>query len=343
MFGSYKIRPEFEVSPNLVLAPMSGVTTSSFRRLIKRLNPGAVGLTLTEFVSVEGMTRGGKRTLGMMRFTPEERPLGIQIFGYDLDRMRDAAMMVEQSGADILDINCGCPAPKVVRRGGGCELMRQPQHLAQMLKVVRKAVKLPFSIKFRAGWDETNRNAVEVARIAESEGVEALAVHARTRAQLYRGNADWDLVREVAAAVKIPVCGSGDVVDVISAQDRLRGDVAGLFIGRGAINNPFIFGELTGLHSPRKRDDLKVALDVAELYLELLQEEFPPQAVVGKLKQLVSQMGRKQPWRRAILVSLTLPQITEVLKRAREELLISGLSDPARQVDRHACPTDVSI
>ena len=340
MFGSYKIRPDFEVSPNLVLAPMSGVTTSSFRRLIKRLNPGAVGLTMTEFVSVEGMTRGGKRTLGMMRFTPEERPVGIQIFGYDLDRMRDAAIMVEQSGADLLDINCGCPAPKVVRRGGGCELMRQPDHLAKMLKLVRSAVKLPFSIKFRAGWDESRRNAVEIARIAESEGVEALAVHARTRAQLYRGSADWDLVREVAASVKIPVCGSGDVIDLASAHERLRGDVAGLFIGRGSINNPFIFGELTGLHSPRKRDDLTVALDVAELYLELLQEEFPAQAVVGKIKQLISQMGRKQPWRRAILVSLTLPQILEVLKRARAELQIAAQAEEHAQVDRHARPSD---
>lgn len=340
MFGSYQIRSGFTVAPNLVLAPMSGVTTSSFRRLIKRLNPGAVGLTLTEFVSVEGMTRGGKRTLGMMRFTPEERPLGIQIFGYDINRMRDAAIMVEESGADLLDINCGCPAPKVVRRGGGCELMRQPQHLAQMLKAVRAAVKLPFTIKFRAGWDESNRNAVEIAHIAESEGVEALAVHARTRAQLYRGSADWDLVRAVAAAVKIPVCGSGDVVDALSAQDRLRGDVAGLFIGRGAINNPFIFGELTGLHSLRKRDDLTVALDVTELYLELLQQEFPAQAVVGKIKQLVSQMGRKQPWRRAILISLTLPQIFDVLKRAREEVVVRERADDGAAVALGAAIND---
>lgn len=339
MFGSYEIRPSFKVEPNLVLAPMSGVTTSSFRRLIKRLNPGAIGLMLTEFISVEGMTRGGKRTLGMMRFAPEERPLGIQIFGYDIERMCDAAKMVEDSGADLLDINCGCPAPKVVRRGGGCELMRQPQHLSQMLKAVRSSVKLPFTIKFRAGWDENSKNAVEIAKIAESEGVEGLAVHARTRAQLYRGSADWELVREVADSVKIPVCGSGDVLDISSAKERLQGKVAGLFIGRGAINNPFIFGELTGMHSLRKRDDLKVALGVTELYLELLQEEFPPPAVVGKIKQLVSQMGRKQPWRRAVLVSLTLPQILDVLKQAHEDL--EKPIESAQSIDRHAAPNDI--
>ena len=139
MIRSYAVR-SIQVNPGLVLSPMSGVTTRPFRRLIKELNPGAVGLVVSEFVSVEGMTRGSRRTLEMMRFSEEERPYCVQIFGYDIDRMRDAALMVQDIGADIVDINCGCPAPKVVKRGGGCELMRQPDHLQRIIKEVRKAV-----------------------------------------------------------------------------------------------------------------------------------------------------------------------------------------------------------
>ena len=128
------------VSPPLVLAPMSGVTNSAFRRLIRRLNPEALGLVVTEFISIEGLTRNNKRSLEMMKFTSEEKPISIQIFGYDIDRMIESALMVEEAGADIIDINCGCPVPRVVRRGGGCELMRQPKHLERMLRSLAKAV-----------------------------------------------------------------------------------------------------------------------------------------------------------------------------------------------------------
>src|SRR3989338_8805388 len=170
MFQSYFVI-DVEVRNGLVLSPMSGVTCRAYRRLIKELNPDAVGLVVTEFVWVEALTRRVERTLQMIRFGASERPMAIQIFGYDVERMRDGALMAQDFGADIVDVNCGCPAPKVVKKGGGCELMRQPLHLARILKSVRRAVSVPLTVKIRSGWDETSKNAIEIARIAEREGV----------------------------------------------------------------------------------------------------------------------------------------------------------------------------
>jgi tRNA-dihydrouridine synthase len=153
------------ITPNLALAPMAGVTDSSFRRLIKEL--GGVGLIVTEFISVEGITRGNMRTHRMMKFLPEERPLSIQIFGYDDERMVAAAEIIEESGADIVDINCGCPAKKVVNGGGGSSLLRDLPQLEKILRRVRKAVSIPLTMKIRTGWDDSSINAVEVARVIE--------------------------------------------------------------------------------------------------------------------------------------------------------------------------------
>jgi tRNA-dihydrouridine synthase B len=314
---AYSIR-NIPITPGLVLSPMSGVTTRPFRRLIKRLNPGAVGLVVSEFVSVEGMTRGSRKTMDMMRFAEEERPYCVQIFGYDIDRMRDAALMVQDLGVDIVDINCGCPAPKVVKRGGGCELMRQASHLAAIVREVRKALSIPLTMKIRAGWDESSKNAVEIARMAESEGIEALAVHGRTRAQLYRGQADWDLVAEVSAAVKVPVCGSGDVVDRDSADARLREGVAGLFIGRASMSNPFVFTEIVTGESCGLRSDQVKMLEVLTEYIKLLREDFPETACPGKVKQLASQMCRGAMWRKPLMGMNTLAEQVCLLDRVRD-------------------------
>jgi nifR3 family TIM-barrel protein len=313
------------IEPGLVLSPMSGVTTCAFRRLIKKLNGEAVGLLVSEFVSVEGMTRQSKRTLGMLRFMPEERPFAIQIFGYDIERMATAAKMVEDIGADIVDINCGCPAPKVVRKGGGCELMRQPEHLKEIFKAVRRSVRIPLTMKMRSGWDEQSKNAVEIARMAEGEGVQAIAVHGRTRAQLYRGLADWDFVAGVADAVKLPVMGSGDVVDRTSALERAKGGITGLFIGRAAIENPFVFREIHTGEDVGLKGNPALMLDVVELYIALLREEFPPKACVGKIKQLVSQMCRGQEWRKDICRARTLEEQLDLIGRLRADFERSGV------------------
>ena len=317
MIKPYRIRA-IEVNPGLVLSPMSGVTTRPFRRLVKELNPGAVGLVVSEFVSVEGMTRGSQRTMEMMRFSEEERPYCVQIFGYDIARMRDAAMMVQDIGADLVDINCGCPAPKVVKRGGGCELMRQPDHLKEIIREVRKSISIPLTIKIRAGWDEDSRNAIEVAKMAEGEGVEALAIHGRTRSQLYRGDADWGLVQEVAEILSIPVLGSGDVVCRATAEARLKGKVAGLFIGRASMWNPFIFSEILHNQPARLTGNFDLMLDVLFRYIELLKEDFQESSCGGKFKQLASQMCRGALWRKQLLTLNSIRDVEEFLKRVRD-------------------------
>ncbi len=320
MIPGYKIG-QIEIRPGLVLAPMSGVTCSAFRRLIKELNPGCVGYTLSEFVSVEGMTRGSRRTIEMMKFRPMERPYAVQIFGYDIERMRDAAKMVEDFGADIVDINCGCPAPKVVKRGGGAELMRQPEHLQKIFREVRKAIKIPLTMKMRSGWDGESVNCVEIARMAEGEGLQALTVHGRTRAQLYRGEADWGMVHRVAEAVQIPVCGSGDVQTRENALARCAiPGVAGLYIGRAAMANPYVFSEICGAPAPVLRSDALAVVKIAQRYIELLREDFTPQGCIGKVKQLISQMGRGHGWRRHLLRAMQLHEQEELLSRIREAL-----------------------
>ncbi len=318
MIPKFKLR-NIEFNPALVLAPMSGVTTSAFRRLIKEFNPGSVGLVVSEFISVEGMTRQSQRSLDMMRYHENERPYGIQIFGYDPVRMRDAAVMVEQSGADLLDINCGCPAPKVVKRGGGCELMRQPDHLGKILKEVRKAVSIPLTLKMRSGWDEGNLNSIEIAKVAEGEGVEAVTIHGRTRSQLYRGFADWQIISRIIQEVKIPVFGSGDVVDRASAEERLASGVKGLFVGRGAMSNPFVFSEIVSGKKIYDPSDVGLVLKVIERYISLLREEFPDKSCIGKVKQLVSQFVRGHEWRKELCRENTLEGQMEILKRLKEQ------------------------
>jgi tRNA-dihydrouridine synthase B len=309
-----------KVSPGLVLAPMSGVTCSAFRRLIRELNPGAVGLLVSEFISVEGMTREGRRSLEMMRFAEVERPFGIQIFGYDAQRMRDAAVMVEQAGADLVDINCGCPAPKVVKRGGGCELMRQPDHLASILREVRAAVSIPVTLKMRSGWDEGSKNALQIAHIAEAEGVDALTVHGRTRSALYRGMADYEIVKQVVDAVRIPVCGSGDVRDAASASERLATGVAGLYVGRAAITNPLVFGEIVSGQSCDLRLHPELMARILLRYRDLLLERgSPPTAVVGRLKQLASQMAKQFAWSKTVCRAQTLDEQDDILAQVQHQ------------------------
>lgn len=314
------------ISPNLILAPMSGVTGICFRRLIKLLNPGNVGLVVTEFISIEGITRKIDQSLRMMRYEEDERPLSIQIFGHEIERMVEAAKIVEQAGADIVDINSGCPVPKVVKKGGGCELMRQPEHMAKMLSAVRKAVKIPLTLKIRAGWDSKNRNALEIAKIAEESGVEMLTVHGRTRQDAYRGFSDWELISEVASQIKIPVVGSGDVVCAESAKKALNSGVAGIMIGRAALSNPWVFTEISsGINSlPYNSPPAIATIEVLLEYMKLLNQYLTEKAAIGRLKQLTSQITRRVPGsaqvRRALCMSSNLSQYTDNLKLWAEYL-----------------------
>src|ERR1700746_2805754 len=205
--AALKIR-DVVVRPAAVLAPMAGVTDTLFRRVIRGL--GGCGLLMTEFTSSEGITRSAKKTLRYLYFQEDEHPITAQLFGANPKVMADAARMVEDLGYDAVDINLGCPAKKVVKCGGS-GLLRELPLLEDIFKSVRAAVKIPLTIKLRAGWDDKSIVALEVVKIAEQVGIEAAAIHPRTRAQGYTGKADWNIIAAVKQAVKIPVIGNGDV------------------------------------------------------------------------------------------------------------------------------------
>ncbi|HYP54334.1 MAG TPA: tRNA-dihydrouridine synthase family protein, partial [Pyrinomonadaceae bacterium] len=242
MTKPFKIR-DVLISPPLVLSPMAGVTDVPFRALLKRR--GGIGLTVSEFISVEGLTRNNPKSRRQMRFFDYERPFAVQIFGGQPERMRMAAEMAEEVGADILDVNCGCPAPKVVKHGGGSGLLRDLPRLETILKEIKKSISIPLTVKIRAGFYDNHINAVETARMAEQCGVEHIALHGRTKEQAYKGLANWDLVRQVKEAVGVPVSGSGDVTTIEGALAKWRETKCdGILIGRGAMANPWIFRQI---------------------------------------------------------------------------------------------------
>ena len=228
------------------LAPMAGMTDTAFRRLVKRR--GGCGLVVSEMVSSEGLVRGIDRTLEYAEYTEEERPVSIQIFGGDPEKMARAAQIVEGMGADIVDVNMGCPVPKIAKHNAGCSLMREPEHAQAVVQAMTRAVRIPVTVKMRAGWNEQEINAPELARRMEDAGASALAVHGRTAAQSYTGSSDWDLINRVAAGVSIPVFGSGDCIDPVDLVSRLgAGSVAGVLVGRGALRNPWIFEQAAAM------------------------------------------------------------------------------------------------
>jgi tRNA-dihydrouridine synthase B len=315
----FKIR-DVEINPPLVLSPMAGVTDISFRRLLKRR--GGIGLTVSEFISVEGLTRNNPKSKRQMRFFEEERPFAVQIFGGQVQRMRMAAEMAEEVGADILDINCGCPAPKVVKHGGGSGLLRDHARLEEILKEIKKAIRIPLTIKIRAGFFDHTINAVETAKLAEACGVEHIALHGRTKEQGYRGRANWDLVRQIKETVSVPVSGSGDVVTVEDALSRWREtNCDGILIGRGAMANPWIFRQVEDTLAGRAPfqptlEDKRAALLE---YFEMLREDMPEIPAIGKMKQLAGQFTRGLPggalFRTTIYHSHS---VTEILDRITE-------------------------
>ena len=263
-----------------VVAPMAGMTDTAFRRLVKR--QGGCGLVVTEMVSSEGLVRGIDRTLEYAEYTEEERPVSIQIFGGDPAKMAAAAQVVEGMGADIVDINMGCPVPKISKHNAGCSLMRDPGHAAEVVAAMVKAVKIPVTVKMRAGWNDGSRNASDLARRVEDAGAAAVTIHGRTAEQSYKGLADWTLVADVAKRLSIPVLGSGDCVepeDVIgklgmrSASERPH--IAGVLVGRGVLRNPWILSQAAALAAGRQPRTVTLAERGQFLldYVELLVNE----------------------------------------------------------------------
>jgi tRNA-dihydrouridine synthase B len=234
-----------ELASPFVVSPMAGMTDTAFRRLVKR--QGGCGLVVSEMVSSEGLVRGIDRTLEYAEYTEEERPVSIQIFGGEPAKMAEAARVVEQMGANIVDVNMGCPVPKIAKHNAGCSLMREPAHAAEIIAAMTRAVRIPVTVKMRKGWDDGEVNAGELARRVEDAGAKAIAIHGRTAKQSYGGFADWDFVTDVAKTVSIPVFGSGDCIEPEDIIARMRAGVSGVYVGRGVLRNPWILAQARDL------------------------------------------------------------------------------------------------
>ena len=226
-------------SLDLRLAPMAGVTNAPFRLVCRECGAGPL---TSEEIDARALVLGNDKTATLARYLPEERPLAMQLLGADPDVLAEAARRLEAGGADAIDLNMGCPVPKIVAKGQGAALMRDPLAAAVVFRTLRKAVTGSFTIKIRGGWDERTLNAVEIARLAESEGVEAITVHPRTRSQQFTGRAPWEVIAAVVAAVRVPVVGNGDVRSVDDAHAMVAATgCAAVMIGRGALGVPWIF------------------------------------------------------------------------------------------------------
>ncbi len=279
-----------ELENNLILAPMAGVCDLPFRLLCKE--QGA-GLLCMEMVSAKGIYYNNKNTELLLAIQEQERPVSLQLFGADAGIMSEMAKKIEERPFDILDINMGCPVPKVVNNGEGSALMKQPKLVFEIVSKVAGAIQKPVTVKIRKGFDQEHVNAVEIARIAEEAGAAAVAVHGRTREQYYSGQADWDIIRKVKEAVSIPVIGNGDLLtgqDVLAMKEQTGCD--GFMIGRGAQGNPWIFRQM--LHFMETGEELPRP-DAAEVARMLLRHARSQIALKGE-EMGIREMRKHAAW-----------------------------------------------
>ncbi|MFQ5599432.1 MAG: tRNA dihydrouridine synthase DusB [Candidatus Krumholzibacteriia bacterium] len=304
----------------VALAPVASITNSIYRRICKRFG---ADYAVTELVSSEALTRESLRSDELARFAPEERPIAVQIFGGDPEKMARATELVNEMRPDAIDINMGCPARKVVRHAGGSDLLRDLPRLGRVVRaVVRRAV-VPVSVKIRAGWDEGSINAVEAARIIEAEGGQWVTVHPRTRQQRFGGRARWEIIRDVGQAVAIPVIGNGDIA---TAEDALRmfeeTGCDSVMIGRGSFGNPWIFSQIKALMAgrepqlPAAAERVEMALE--NLRMELQEADVEPDLVVRRMRKhlawYVSGLPGSKDLRPQVFTADTYAQVEDVLR-----------------------------
>jgi nifR3 family TIM-barrel protein len=269
----------------LILAPMAGITDQYFRLILKRI--GGVGLVTMEFISSEALTRGNERTRHMMQFAEEERPLAIQIYGSHPERMGDAAEFVQAMGADVVDINMGCPANKILKGCSGAALMGDLDLARDIIRTVRRRVSIPLTVKFRVGLDEARSNYLDLGRLCESEGVDAVALHARTARQMFSGQANWEHIRRLKEAVGIPVSGNGDVENPADAVSLWKGTGCdGVMIGRAAVKNPWIFREIAAARSGAiaREPTIEERRDLILYHFSLLREHEEERLALHKIR-----------------------------------------------------------
>lgn len=310
---------DIELENNLILAPMAGVTDMPFRLLCREQG---CGLLYTEMVSAKAILYKNRNTKELMNVTPEERPVALQLFGSDAQIVSEIAHQIEDGPYDFIDINMGCPVPKIVNNGEGSALMKNPKLVEEILSAMVKKVKKPVTVKFRKGFDETCVNAVEIAKIAESCGVAAVAVHGRTREQYYSGKADWDIIRQVKEAVKIPVIGNGDIFVPQDAKRMLEETGCdGLMIARGARGNPWLFsrtnhyldtGEL--LPEPSVNEIAEMILRHAQLQVEMKGEENGMKEMRKHIAWYTAGLPHSASIRRACNLLETMDELEQMLK-----------------------------
>ena len=264
---------------------MAAVTNAPFRLVARECGAGRL---TSEELDANAVVRGNDKTWDLARFLPEERPISLQLLGNDPDVLAGAARRLEDTGADGIDLNMGCPVQKIVSKGQGAALMRDPLGAAVVFRTMRKAVRGAFTIKIRGGWDDRTINAPEIARLAEAEGVDGITVHPRTRAQQYTGQAPWDVIASVVDAVRIPVTGNGDVRSLADAEAmRARTGCAAVMVGRGALGRPWIFRGVEVDRSERAR--------IVRRHCELIEAHLPPRLALVQLKKHLAWYAVERP------------------------------------------------
>ena len=302
-----------------VLAPMAGITDNAFRHFMKKLDASVV---VTELISAVGIEYKSERTLALMSYDETQRPVGIQLFGEDPEVIARAAQVAEEHGADFIDLNFGCPVPKVVKKGAGSAMLKDLDLMKKVLSATVNAVQIPVTIKIRTGWDQSSRNALDVCHLAHDEGITWVAIHGRTRAAGYSGSADWEFITEIKSKARLPILGNGDILTPQKAVSRLKeSGCDGVLIGRGALKNPLIFADALSLYrSEELRQDLK--RNYAGIFQDLndaIRAHNPENIVNIQLKKFASWFSTGYPGASAFRKSIfQIKNNDEVLSNALE-------------------------